>query len=342
MIEKQLELINGKIEIEKLRNQRESNRIDFYKVIAENRSDSEIIQIANVIAKLDQELFGEKGGQCLSPEFKSDQYENNSNILDKLRELDNYSGTMGLKKRATQPQTLTSSSTEVQPIDSDSFFFGVPADDLISHSTNDETSKTSDPRIKYKILVAGPSISGKTTFLELLDNGKYLKEHRATAATKARSFEVEGKWGPELTSMTFVLVDTPGNYTLFKENCLSNCKEADGILLFYDISDPGSYTENGLTKWHRYVRSRCRKGVPIVVCGNKRDLETSFTTNKFTQVFDDNIEFCKLSCKTPEHHKYPFVALARKILGSKAYKVTVRPVSRRQRNMKHFSGLSAP
>ena len=334
MNSQQLEIMKAKIELDKLKTEREKNRIEFYKVIAENRSDIEIIQIANVIAKLDQELFKDFKEEIeleRNPKTVFDMSEETSDTFDSI------SNELSVPDKSLRSRTASSGRHQPKSIEDDFSAFKALSDEDSSNSSNQNIAKANDipqKRTKYKILVAGPSRSGKTCFLELVDNNKFVKDHKATQATKARSFEVDAKLGSESCLLSYILVDTPGNYTAFKENCLNNCKEADAVLLFYDTSDLQSYEESGLSKWLRYVRSRCTNGIPIIIIGNKKDLSTPVGASKFSQISDDNVEFCKISCKIPENQHYPFIALTRRLLHSKDYRVKFRPISRRERNTK--------
>ncbi len=304
----QLELVKAQLELTKLQLEMEKQKVDFYRQISQGRNESEITLVADIIARLDTELFKEIGDMSHENIMHRNPY-----FTTPTTSHQNQPSVSTEKITILENSSASTSTIELQPFD---------------------LSK----RQKLKILVCGMENSGKTTFLEMHDNARYLEKHKPTKATKARSFDVEAKKDDgssnDVKNLTLVMIDTPGNYNVFRDTTLSNCKEASAVLLFYDLSNDDSYLDSGLPKWHRYIRSRCKKDIPIIVCGNKSDLisSSSSVTQRFA-INDDNLEFCKMSCKNYKNHKYPFSAVTRKILNSQKYKVKVRPVSRRERNM---------
>jgi small GTP-binding protein len=79
---------------------------------------------------------------------------------------------------------------------------------------------------------------------------------------------------------------------------------AQGIMMVYDITDPHSF-EDIQSKWLMTVREFGKPDVPLVVVGNKKDLEATSKKHVSAEVvrewcLDNNIIFVETSARTGE------------------------------------------
>jgi small GTP-binding protein len=87
---------------------------------------------------------------------------------------------------------------------------------------------------------------------------------------------------------------------------------AKGVLLVYDKSNPQSFQR--LDYWLREIKQGCGN-VPIILIGNKADLEPIITTEEGQQYAKEkSLTFIETSAKTNLNTKAPFSTLAQLII----------------------------
>ena len=120
--------------------------------------------------------------------------------------------------------------------------------------------------ININILALGNSQVGKTTYL--IRNIKNVFEiHLATIGYNILSKEIKLKDGKKVN---IKFCDTSGQerYHSLAPNFI---KKADGIILMYDITDRESF--DTISKWWEDILNNKEKDFPIILVGNKIDLE---------------------------------------------------------------------
>ncbi|KAL7641872.1 UNVERIFIED_CONTAM: hypothetical protein RMT77_007746 [Armadillidium vulgare] len=143
-----------------------------------------------------------------------------------------------------------------------------PSDSLENVRTPDRT---------YKIVMAGDAAVGKTTFITRIYQGVFVSSPASTLGIdyKVKSMMVDGK------HMVLQLWDTAGQEK-YRSITKSYFRRADGVLLLYDVTSERSFLN--VRQWLQNIEETCESGVPIIICGNKKDLKESHISEGFTVV----------------------------------------------------------
>ena len=164
---------------------------------------------------------------------------------------------------------------------------------------------------RINLITLGDGQVGKTSLILRYTNDYFGNNYIATIGFDYKFKNEKLKNGEEITVKIF---DTAGQekYRSLAANFL---KKADGIILVYDITYKISF-EN-LNKWLKDINENA-KGLPIVLIGNKTDLEENREVskeegNEFAKKINEEIEFYEASCKTGENFKEAIRFLVEKI-----------------------------
>ena len=120
---------------------------------------------------------------------------------------------------------------------------------------------------KIKIFTLGNACVGKTCFILKFTENKYENSHIMTAGIdlKMKIIELSNK-----KRYNIFFYDTAGQEK-FKSISANSIKSADGIILMYDITNQKSYDD--ISCWMNSIIEHKGKGFPMVLLGNKCDLE---------------------------------------------------------------------
>ena len=132
--------------------------------------------------------------------------------------------------------------------------------------------------INYKFVLIGNSGAGKTSFFRKLSTGEFYEKNISTIGVEKKTIELnldiindEGK--TEKKSFVISLFDTAGQEK-FRAITHNYYKEADGILLIYDIDDKSSF--ESIEMWIESIRQNMGSNdvskYAMVLIGNKSDL----------------------------------------------------------------------
>ena len=164
---------------------------------------------------------------------------------------------------------------------------------------------------RINLITLGDGQVGKTSLILRYTNDYFGNNYIATIGFDYKFKNEKLKNGEEINVKIF---DTAGQekYWSLAANFL---KKADGIILVYDITYKISF-EN-LNKWLKDINENA-KGLPIVLIGNKTDLEENREVskeegNEFAKKINEEIEFYEASCKTGENIKEAIRFLVEKI-----------------------------
>ena len=149
------------------------------------------------------------------------------------------------------------------------------------------------------ILIIGDSSVGKTSLITRYTNGTFKEEYLATIGLDFYSKEeiIDNK------TINIKLWDTAGQER-FKSLTQNYFKNAEGVLLTYDITNSASF-EN-LKDWISSIKNNMEGKnyfIPIIIIGNKIDMEESREINKEdAQKFakENNYKYFETSAKTGE------------------------------------------
>ena len=126
----------------------------------------------------------------------------------------------------------------------------------------------SDVRLfEAKIITLGDSKVGKTCLIGKFIDNKFAQNYLSTIGFDIRQKKIKLDNGKEIK---VVLYDTAGQEK-FRSLSTSYIKKAQGVLLIYDITDPDSFAH--ISSWVDDINSKCKEKIPVVLIGNKSDLE---------------------------------------------------------------------
>lgn len=132
-------------------------------------------------------------------------------------------------------------------------------------------SATISQRTKIKILVVGSPRCGKTTFIQRVVTGNFVIDLKSTRGVENQQKELV--WDRDhCVLLDFWDIGGQDEYTPMMRYYI---KDADGALLFFDLSRPETFKSmeiwlkamDDMTELHR------RRPLPVVLVGNKQDIQ---------------------------------------------------------------------
>ena len=161
-----------------------------------------------------------------------------------------------------------------------------------------------------KILIIGDSTVGKTNFVYKFSEDKFSENYFASTGIelKTTSIQIDGK------SIKIQLWDTAGQekYRAMIKNLYL---KSQGIIILFDITNETSFIN--LKNWMSQIKESCGEDIPILLVGNKIDLEDNRVINKeraMEYANNENIEYIEVSSKTGENINKALTSLLQKIL----------------------------
>ena len=151
---------------------------------------------------------------------------------------------------------------------------------------------------------------GKTNFILKYTENKFQETHISTVGLdfKMKKMEINKK------NYQIVLFDTAGQER-YKSIALNVLKETHGILLMYDITNKTTF--ESITDWINNIKDLKGDDFPLILVGNKIDLEEERKVNKEEgqKLADENkILFFETSNKTGINIQEAGLALIKKII----------------------------
>ena len=164
-----------------------------------------------------------------------------------------------------------------------------------------------------KLLTLGETSVGKSSFINYFIDKKFSLNYLPTLGF---DFKVKKINLPNGKNVKLRVFDTAGQER-FKSMSLSHLKKVDGILLIYDITNKATF-EN-ITKWINDIRQSRGKTLPIILCGNKCDLEDRrvIPTEMGKKKAEENgMSFIETSCKDGINIDEAFMELVKLIFNN--------------------------
>ena len=166
----------------------------------------------------------------------------------------------------------------------------------------------------FKILTLGDSSVGKTSFILKFIEDKFSLNYVATIGLDYKHKKINLSSGETVGLRIF---DTAGQER-FKSISLNFIKNANGILLIYDISNKETF--DSVKGWMSSIKNAANENISIVLVGNKCDLEEKReVTNEEGKEKANayNVPFFETSCKEGINISETFQKLAEEIIKNK-------------------------
>lgn len=162
---------------------------------------------------------------------------------------------------------------------------------------------------KIQVILVGDTSVGKTTILQTIHNKSVILNNQVPLLgidLIIQSLEIDHE------TYKIIYWDTAGQerYNSITTNYV---RQADLAVLMFDLSNIESF-KNAIEKWLKFVQNHSIKDIPIILCGNKKDLirrDDPRKINKFIEEYD--IEYVETS-----KYDIPSVDMLNKMILSKA------------------------
>ena len=161
-----------------------------------------------------------------------------------------------------------------------------------------------------KLLLVGDSCVGKTNFIYQFIEKKFSQNHMATTGIDLKYTTIEYK----NKKIRIQLWDTAGQekYRSITKNLFL---KVQGILAVYDITDENSFIS--LKTWIKTIKEECGSHMPVIIVGNKSDLEDQRIVDKndaFIYAKELKIEYIECSSKTGDNIEKAISLITEKVL----------------------------
>jgi GTP-binding nuclear protein Ran len=167
---------------------------------------------------------------------------------------------------------------------------------------------------KHKIALIGNGGVGKTSYMKRLRNGIYLGEYIPTMGVEVYPITCKYYLDNNIQENIFNVFDCAGQeiYGGEKEKYWVNCT---GVIMMFDLSSELSF--KSIELWYNKIQKNVPKNIPIVLVGNKYDLNiyqkvTHEMINNFINKINEKvtqIRYYNLSTKTCYNLLTPFLSI---------------------------------
>ena len=174
-----------------------------------------------------------------------------------------------------------------------------------------------DSEEKLNVITLGNSAVGKTSYILKYTENSFQQVYLSTIGI---DFKVKHFTLPKNKTYKLYFYDTTGQER-FKSIAVNTVKNADGILLMYDITNKTSF--DSIVGWMQSIIKIKGEQFPTILIGNKLDLENSDAEGEGRQVEKEegeelakkyNISFYETSNKDGINIQEPIVDLVNQIL----------------------------
>lgn len=152
---------------------------------------------------------------------------------------------------------------------------------------------------QFKIILVGAAGSGKSTYIKRFKSGQFERRYTPTKGADIQQLLLQTNYG----LIVFNVWDTAGN-----EKIDPYYAGADAALVVFDVTRFSSCLQV-----QSLVDAIEAKKIPIVICGNKVDMENRVVSAQFYAPFALNHKCYDISAIRNYNFEKPFLALAREL-----------------------------
>ncbi len=160
----------------------------------------------------------------------------------------------------------------------------------------------------------GDEAVGKTSLIVQHTEHRFEASYKMTIGTDISAKLVEIEKGGTKTNVYLIIWDIGGQekYRILRESYL---RGAAGALLVFDLTNKSSYSH--VYDWYEEAQKFCGKQIPMLLLGNKFDLETNRVIQKEEGeklANELNVEYLETSAKTGYNVDFAFNKITELIL----------------------------
>ena len=165
-----------------------------------------------------------------------------------------------------------------------------------------------------KILLIGNSYVGKTNFISIFNNKSFSDERISSVGLDAKKTDIT----IDDQKIRIQLWDSIG--TDKSRATTQNCYlRVQGIMILFDLTSYESFLS--CETWLNGIREACGREIPLLLVGNKSDLDRIVNKEDAEQFAQkNNIEYIEVSCKDNINVEEAVTKLSQNIIASRYYR----------------------
>lgn len=171
----------------------------------------------------------------------------------------------------------------------------------------------------FKLIIVGDGECGKTTFVKQKMSGNFEKKYIATIGVEVHPIKFHTSEGPVVLDVW----DTAGveKFGGLRDGYYIQAKAA---ILMFDLSSMTSFVH--LNNWIIDVKRIC-ENIPLLICGNKSDLERKVPLKSIEQLMqkNPNSKYIEISVINNENVDEAFLSILRDLLHSPQLEIGDNP-----------------
>ena len=180
---------------------------------------------------------------------------------------------------------------------------------------------------EIKLITLGNSKVGKSSFILRYTENEFSMHISTTVGIDYKSKYETLDSGERVKIIIF---DTNGQER-FRSISYNMLKNANGVLLFYDICDKESF--DSIKEWMASIYDIKEKDFPIVLIGNKIDKNEDRVIDTKTgesEAQKYNIKYFEISCKNSINIKDPILYIISQVSGEKSDNFLLKPKKKKK------------
>ena len=160
---------------------------------------------------------------------------------------------------------------------------------------------------EFKLILLGDGGVGKSSFISRFFKQSFERRYSPTTEAMIHTLVLYTNRG----AIKFNVWDTVGQEKggSLRDNYYI---QADGAIIMFDLTSRVSH--RNISNWHSDLTRMC-ENIPIVIGGNKFDLERKVTAKQITFHRKKNLQYYDMSAKSNYNIEKPFLYLIRKLSG---------------------------
>ena len=127
---------------------------------------------------------------------------------------------------------------------------------------------TTEGQLRFNVILLGDSGVGKTQLIKVYDDKGFNEQSRATMGVDYVTLTKRPK---DAQSDVRVMVWDTAGAERFRSLSQAFYKRAEGAIIGFDLTHRNSF--DNVSNWVSSVRDQCPPGLPLILVGNKCDLE---------------------------------------------------------------------